>query len=30
MVISAIPMIVLYPFAQKFFVKGLLVGSIKE
>lgn len=30
MVISAIPMIVMYPFAQKFFVKGLLVGSIKE
>jgi len=29
MVIASIPMIILYPFAQKFFVKGVLVGSIK-
>jgi putative aldouronate transport system permease protein len=29
MVLSALPMIIIYPFAQKFFVKGVLVGSIK-
>lgn len=30
MVISSIPMIVAYPFAQKFFVQGVLLGSVKE
>ena len=30
MVVAAIPMIVMYPFAQKYFIKGVLVGSIKE
>jgi putative aldouronate transport system permease protein len=30
MMIASIPMIVLYPFAQKFFVKGVLLGSVKE
>ncbi|NLB90568.1 MAG: carbohydrate ABC transporter permease, partial [Clostridiales bacterium] len=30
MVLSSIPMIIAYPFAQKFFVQGVLVGSIKE
>ncbi len=30
MVISSIPMIIAYPFAQKFFVKGVLLGSVKE
>ena len=29
MVLSAIPLIVLYPFAQKFFEKGVMVGSVK-
>lgn len=29
MVIAAIPMIIIYPFAQKFFAKGVLIGSIK-
>jgi putative aldouronate transport system permease protein len=29
MVLSALPMIIIYPFAQKFFVKGVLVGSVK-
>lgn len=29
MVISSIPMIVMYPFAQKFFIKGVLLGSVK-
>lgn len=30
MVLSSIPMIIAYPFAQKFFVQGVLLGSIKE
>ena len=30
MVISSIPMIAAYPFAQKFFVQGVLLGSVKE
>lgn len=30
MVIAAIPMVLLYPFAQKFFAQGMLVGSVKE
>ena len=30
MVLAAIPMIVIYPFAQKFFEQGMLVGSVKE
>ena len=29
MIIAAIPMIAIYPFAQKFFTKRVLVGSIK-
>ena len=29
MVIASLPMIVMYPFAQKFFVKGVMIGSIK-
>ena len=29
MVISAIPMIIAYPFAQKYFEKGVMVGSVK-
>lgn len=29
MIIAAIPMIIIYPFAQKFFTQGVLVGSIK-
>jgi putative aldouronate transport system permease protein len=29
MVISSIPMIIMYPFAQRFFIKGVLLGSIK-
>ena len=28
-VISVIPMLVLYPFIQRFFVKGIMVGAIK-
>lgn len=29
MVLSALPMIIMYPFAQKFFEKGVMVGSVK-
>lgn len=29
MVVASIPMIVMYPFAQRYFIKGVLVGSIK-
>lgn len=29
-VVSSIPMIVLYPFIQKYFVKGMMVGSLKD
>lgn len=29
MVISAIPLIIMYPFAQKYFEKGVMVGSVK-
>ncbi len=28
-VVASIPMLVLYPFLQKFFVKGIMLGSIK-
>ncbi|QGG57354.1 carbohydrate ABC transporter permease [Paenibacillus sp. B01] len=29
MIIASIPMIILYPFAQRFFIKGVLLGSVK-
>lgn len=29
MVIVSIPMIVMYPFAQRYFIKGVLLGSVK-
>lgn len=28
-VISSLPMLVLYPFAQKFFIQGVMIGSVK-
>ena len=28
-VVSALPMIIIYPFIQKYFVKGLIIGAIK-
>lgn len=28
-VISSLPMLILYPFLQKYFVKGVMVGAIK-
>jgi putative aldouronate transport system permease protein len=29
MIISSLPMIMMYPFAQRFFVKGVMLGSVK-
>jgi len=29
MVMAIIPMIIIYPFVQKFFVKGVMIGSVK-
>ncbi len=29
-VVTTVPIIILYPFVQKFFIKGVLIGSIKE
>ena len=29
-VISMIPMMAIYPFIQKYFVTGVMIGSIKE
>ena len=29
MVISTLPIMALYPFVQKYFVKGVMMGSIK-
>lgn len=28
-IVASIPVLVLYPFLQKYFVKGVMVGSIK-
>ena len=28
-VVSVIPMVILYPFIQKFFVRGVMVGAVK-
>lgn len=28
-IVSSVPMLVLYPFLQKFFVKGVMIGSVK-
>jgi putative aldouronate transport system permease protein len=29
MIVSTLPIIVAYPFLQKYFVKGMMVGSVK-
>jgi len=29
MVIAVLPMLIIYPFIQKYFVKGIMVGAIK-
>ena len=28
-VVSTVPMLILYPFIQKFFTKGVMIGSLK-
>ena len=28
-VVSSIPLLIAYPFVQKFFVKGVMIGSVK-
>ncbi len=30
LVVGALPMMVAYPFVQKFFIKGMMIGSLKE
>lgn len=30
LVVGALPMMVVYPFVQKFFIKGMMIGSLKE
>ena len=29
-IVSTLPILLLYPFLQKYFVKGVLIGAIKE
>jgi putative aldouronate transport system permease protein len=29
MMITAIPIVMVYPFLQKYFVKGIMIGSLK-
>ena len=29
MVVSSLPVIIMYPFVQKYFIQGVLIGSIK-
>ena len=28
-IVACIPLVILYPFIQKFFVKGVMVGAVK-
>ena len=28
-VVASVPMLILYPFAQKYFLKGVMIGAIK-
>ena len=30
MMVATLPIVLVYPFVQKYFVKGVLVGSLKE
>jgi putative aldouronate transport system permease protein len=29
MIVSSLPIIIIYPFMQRFFMKGVLIGSVK-
>jgi putative aldouronate transport system permease protein len=29
MVVASLPMVIMYPFAQRFFVKGVMISSVK-
>src|SRR5699024_7089034 len=29
-IVSSLPLLIVYPFLQRFFVKGVLIGSVKE
>jgi len=29
MIVSAAPLLIVYPFLQRFFIKGILIGSLK-
>ena len=29
-VLTVLPIVIVYPFVQKYFVQGLLIGSVKE
>jgi len=29
MIVSALPLIIVYPFLQKYFIQGVLIGSLK-
>ena len=28
-IVSSLPVLILYPFVQKYFVKGVMIGSVK-
>ena len=28
-IVSSLPVLIMYPFVQKFFVKGVMIGSLK-
>jgi ABC-type glycerol-3-phosphate transport system permease component len=29
-VVATVPMLILYPFAQRYFTKGVMLGSLKD